>query len=552
MYSTHCFLVSCLGLALSSLVFTHGVSQAQTSTITADPEAEALRTIWQVTGGLAGGDEVGQDAVGLGDLFGTGRGVWGVYYGKLLQWKLFRHDSDTIAKDTVAFKTIKNSGSIWVGEFWGKGEKGVVMYTGSSDTTGGETKYFQELHAFHVSADTISDSIATMMNSRTMTPRTRMSISKYGVMAADLNNDGADELVMAIPGAVTDTGNRYNPEIWIFKGGPDFRLDSPTVIVTDTRRGDGLWWEAATGDFDGDGHTDIFMGGGNSGDFRKPSRMTFYWGNGTLEGYTDIANRRTVELTGELPHSASGVTPLDCDGDGIPDLAIDHRVNPSRGTYIFRSRTGKNARTRSYHRSDADNVLPDVVLHMHGGHLNDSSRRYEMLQMGLIEGQTGYPPHMFFAGGDNGPDQSYDAFAGFGGYPLFDVNGDGWDDFIGINYTVNLRAGIAVIYAGGPYIPSPKVSGVEAIAGEGHSQAITVWPNPLRDDLHIAWRGDLRRIPRSFRVHDLLGREVAHGGVPPGTKAALWRSGDLPGGTYLLSVYAHDGGMITTTHIIKY
>jgi hypothetical protein len=235
----------------------------------------------------------------------------------------------------------------------------------------------------------------------------------------------------------------------------------------------------------------------------------------------------------------------------VLDLAVDQRHNPDRGTYFFRSNNGKNARTRSFHRDDADNVLPDLVGHLRGGYLNDSSRRYEMLQMGLLEGQVGYPKIMFFAGGDNGPDQAYDAFANLGGDPIFDVNGDGWDDLLGRNSYVNIRAGIAAIYAGGPYIPSPKVSGVEAIAGEGHEQAITVWPNPLRDDLHIAWRGDLRRTPRSFRIHDILGRDVAHGDVPAGTKAALWRSGDLPSGTYLLSVYAHDGTIITTTPIIK-
>ena len=551
MYSN--YYVLCLSLALSCLVVTSGVSQAQTSTITADPEAEELRPIWRVKGGLAGGDEVGYAAGGLGDLFGTGKGAWAVFYGKLSQWRFYRNDSDSIAKDTVPFKTTQAYHPLppVVGEFWGEGKKGIIMYTGIADTTEDTITSHQELHAFRVESGYISDSIATMLDTRTMPSLVEISISSYGVLAADLNHDGADEFIIATNGVIHDTGISYIPEIWIFKGGPEFSLDSPTVIARDTRKNDFLWWEAATGDFDGDGHTDIFMGGATSASAEGPSRMTFYWGNGSLEGYVDTNNRRTVVFGGERPRARFGMTPFDCDGDGLLDLAIDQVPQPQQGTHIFRSRTGKNARTRSYHFDDADNVLPEVVGHMKGGYLNDSSRRYEMLQMGVLEGQTGYPPHMFFAGGDNGPDQSYDAFAGFGGYPLFDVNGDGWDDFIGINYTVNLRAGIAVIYAGGPYIPSPKVSGVEAIAGEGHSQAITVWPNPLRDDLHIAWRGDLRRTPRSFRVHDALGNEVAHGDVSPGTRAALWHSGDLSAGIYFLSVLAHDGGIITTTRIIK-
>lgn len=524
----------------------------QSDIITADPNAQDLRVIWQVQGNpIAGDDEVGYEAGGLGDLFGTGRGAWAVFFGKLRQWRFYRNDSADIADDIIPFKTINTYGAMppLVGEFWGAGTKGLVMFTGTADTTGGDTKYYQELHAFHVEADSISDSIATMMNTRTMTPQ--KSIAIYGLMADDLDHDGADELILYTPGVISDTGISYFPETWIFKGGPEFRLDSPTVIVTDTRRGDGLWWETATGDFDGDGHTDIFMGGGNLGAAEGPPRMTFYWGNGTLEGYADTNNRRTLQLTENRPTSAFGATALDCDGDGVLDLAIDQRHNPDRGTYLFRSGNGKNTRTRSYDRNDADTWFPDIMLHERGGYINDSSRRYEMLQIRRLEGQTAYPGPMFFAGGDDGPDIAYDATSPLGGAPIFDVNGDGWDDLLARNPNVNIRAGIAAIYAGGPYIPSPKVSGVEVIAGEGHQQAITVWPNPLRDDLHIAWRGDLRRTPRSFRVHDLLGRDVAHGDVPAGTKAALWRSGDLPSGTYLLSVYAHDGGIITTTPIIK-
>jgi len=118
-------------------------------------------------------------------------------------------------------------------------------------------------------------------------------------------------------------------------------------------------------------------------------------------------------------------------------------------------------------------------------------------------------------------------------------------------FSVNHKSGIAGILGGGPQIPRDPTMGVRAIAGEGHEQAVALWPNPMREELHIAWRGDLRRMPSRFVVYDMLGREVARGDVEPGRGAALWRCGDLPGGVYLLSIHDRAGGLITTTRIIK-
>ena len=177
-----------------------------------------------------------------------------------------------------------------------------------------------------------------------------------------------------------------------------------------------------------------------------------------------------------------------------------------------------------------------------------------MLAFGFVEGNvSGQPPLTLFAGGGDGPDLAYDAYnnVALGHLPIFDVDGDGWDDFLGANYTVNFNGGIAAIFAGGPYIPGPKVSGVEAVAGEGHVQALTVWPNPVREELHIAWRGDLRRMPARLEVHDLRGREVARGAVEPRRGAALWRPGALPAGVYVLTVYDAAGTVIAGARVVK-
>ena len=526
-----------------------------TGTITADPDAKALRPIWQVHGNpVVGFEYVGRAAAGLGDLFGTGRGAWAIYFGKRFQWRFYRNTSTNIAADTIPFKTFDNYGTIppLVGDFWGKGNKGVVMFTGTNDTAGGTTIYFQELHAFHVESDTISDSIATMMNSRMMTPRAQLSIVE--LLSADLDGDEADEVIMMLAGIVRDTGISYIPEIWIFRGGSEFRLDTPTVIVRDVRKNDFLRWGASVGDFDGDRHPDILTGG-NAGATNDTPRVTIYWGAGNLDDFRDIANRRTITFTEGYPLHQSDVISLDCDGDRIADLAIEHSIGtPSlQGVYLYRSGTGKNARTRSYRVDDADVWFPAYASYVRGGFINDSARRYEML--GLR--QYGTSPHtLFFSGGTDGPDLRYEASmsrAYVKTIPVRDVDGDGWDDLLCADFHEGgLNAGAAVLYAGGPYIPAPKVSGVEAIAGDGHDRAITLWPNPVHEELHIAWRGDLRRMPRSFIVHDLTGCEVARGEVPAGTSTAIWHCADASTGIYLVSIYDAQRACIGTMSIIKH
>jgi hypothetical protein len=92
---------------------------------------------------------------------------------------------------------------------------------------------------------------------------------------------------------------------------------------------------------------------------------------------------------------------------------------------------------------------------------------------------------------------------------------------------------------------------VEVVAGEGHGDAVSVWPNPLSEDLHIAWRGDLRRMPHRFAVHDMAGREVARGEVESWRGEALWHCAGVASGAYVLSVYDARGVLITSARLIK-
>jgi hypothetical protein len=72
----------------------------------------------------------------------------------------------------------------------------------------------------------------------------------------------------------------------------------------------------------------------------------------------------------------------------------------------------------------------------------------------------------------------------------------------------------------------------------------------VHDELHIAWRGDLKRMPARFVVHDMLGTEVASGEVQPWRGEALWRCAEIPSGVYMVSIFG-ETEVITTTTVNK-
>ncbi|MEZ4785164.1 MAG: hypothetical protein R3F28_13940 [Candidatus Kapaibacterium sp.] len=137
--------------------------------------------------------------------------------------------------------------------------------------------------------------------------------------------------------------------------------------------------------------------------------------------------------------------------------------------------------------------------------------------------------------------------------PIGDCDGDGWSDLLLSDDDWYLfDHGIAMVIAGGPEIPTDDTTlSVRAIATEEHRRALHIWPNPMRDKLQIVWRGDLRRLPRRFTIHNALGELVAEGEVEPGVGAARWESRDTPSGLYLLTVYDSQGEVLATTEVVK-
>lgn len=126
---------------------------------------------------------------------------------------------------------------------------------------------------------------------------------------ADFNNDGALDLFV---GFKADIPNRlYRNDGGAFR---DVAAQLGLADVTDTRA-------AAWGDFDGDGHLDLYVG------FTRKSggRNRLYRNEGDGRAFTDVAADLGVDVSGETRQ----VSWIDFDNDGRVDLFVAFRDGPN-------------------------------------------------------------------------------------------------------------------------------------------------------------------------------------------------------------------------------
>jgi hypothetical protein len=390
-----------------------------------------------------------------------------------------------------------------------------------------------------------------------------ISVTPEYYFAADLDHDGDDDLVVVHSALLlpNDAVDRRG-EVWIFAGGPQFQLDTPTVVLKEIGE-DPYPYSASVADIDGDGYSEIITGGIYKGKPRPP-RLNIWWGQKNL---TELSHNpdRTIDLIDPLyPRIGNGFVMLDCDGDHHSDLWIS---GPDGSMYLYRMGiAGKDPRTRPMTLEDADDRLHlfNYLLPYSVGYLMDSLRRYETIGLGGPD-PAGGGRMVMIAGGPNGPNSSYDAYYSPASdgliegdvfrntRPLDDATGDGWPDLLVADPSwYQFDQGIAILLAGGPYIPNddPTVS-VQEVPTSERRDALHLWPNPVRDILHIAWCGDLKRMPARMAVHDISGRMITEGAVQPGRGEALWRCASVAAGTYVLTIYESRGEVIATEKIVK-
>ncbi len=515
--------------------------------IVQDKNAVKLRVLWEIRGpeeqayygnGVGGGFDVNND--GLGDFAVRFRGEWRVFYGDSVK-----------LNDSVRWRfhaTGDEPSAFFAGDFFGTGRKAIGVVR---DSLARFSTFSHRFFIFRTDDGYLPDTPAVVIDMK-------QDICFWGHQVVDLDGDGADELIIYHTcGQLVPTQDAH--EVWIYRGGPDFGT-LPPIIIQDSERPSQIF-EAAGGDFDGDGLPDIMTAGQYADQWpTRIKRLKFYFGSSD-HPFSWQQPSRIIDITDDLERDlGTFIKVFDCDGDGLPDIWIEGRDGNS---HLFRSAApGKNARTRSFHLDDADRVLrsPSFGIYGSAGYLNDSTRRY---QMTALIGNVGSTARMLlFSGGPNGPDSTYDAWYEDGLGSIFgwmkwidDCDGDGWPEIICGDpdwYGSPFLYGKATVLAGGPEIPrDTATSSVQHIQAEQKPRALSFWPNPALDRVQIAWRGDLRQMPHRFTVHNMLGVIVTQAEVEPWRGTATWLCGDVPPGSYLLTAYDEHGLVVASATLIK-
>jgi hypothetical protein len=514
-------------------------ASAQVGEILANPAAVKLRLLWARTS-TEPGTGIGTDLAAIPDIDGDGRDEVLIGTDVPKEIRLYRGDSAGLRLD----EEWRLSGPhAWRGtssnpDFFGDGRR-FLMLVGRG----------LELELYPIDSGRIATT-PTMIwprGTRADSPGVRGNLDDFTV--ADLNNDGADELIVFI-GFIIGAPTPRHSQVWIYQGGPNFQLDTPTTVLRETIAEYGYSPIGGVGDFDGDGHVDIGMlqiptrSGGN--------HLMFWFGDGAIPEEAALPDRSVnIEYVSWRA--------VNVDGDGATDILT--------GQHVFHSASGKSARGRAFDVPDADIKLFEYpgYGHQHFGPMNNRSGRYDMVGTVAYEAAKGGQLRAF-SGGPSGPDATYDAVfyesdygffespSGSKNMPAGDVNGDGWSDFLGGNprYYDDTDRGAVIILAGGPYIPvdDPSMGVREVVTGE-RPRSVFIWPMPVADELNIAWRGDLERMPARFEIFDIGGELVARGAVDPYVGSALWRCGDAPPGAYVLRVLDDDGRPLGTASFVK-
>ena len=536
--------------------------------IVQNPEAVLLRNVWMVQG--SPGDRVGAGIGSVGDINGDLIGDFAVLSGRTSRWSLFYGGvGDTIETPAWTFDdAIAQPAHPVRGQFWGPSpqESGVGFMRREQVFIGDRTRYFHRLFVYRNEDGALEDE-ATLVLDPEETIAERLEYQPVEVYAADLDLDQDDELIVIVSVTLIDQVADKRAEVWIFEGGPDFQLDTPSVVLKDTEE-NYTNFNATIGNLDGDPYPDLLIAGdytdGEPGN--RPVRMKLWWGKANLAELSPAPDR-SVRFTDPLYPRITFARPFlplfDTDGDSVQEFLLPG----SEGAWYYydMSAEGKDPRSREFTLEDADGSYRGFNLVYKVGYLNDSLRRYEMIGRTGGGSPGGDARLVLMSGGKKGANLTFDGYYsasddGLKSGNIFGVDaivenctGTGWDCYL----TGNPRwgdndEGIVVLLEGGAYIPNDDTTlSVWTVGTDEHSAALHVWPNPVIDELHIAWRGDLKRLPSLMVVYDDNGREMTSGAVEAWRGEAIWQCSGVSAGTYLLAIYDKNGKLLATTRVVK-
>ncbi|MBS1911517.1 MAG: hypothetical protein JST22_05995 [Bacteroidetes bacterium] len=516
------------------------VNAQPSDTIITNPKAELLRSVWAVYGNAAGGDYVGQGIGAIPDINGDGIAEFAVYYGAVHEWRIYYGSAGTIP--TTPSVTLRGYGSMTshavAGDFWGTGHPAVVLPRTVRDTFNGKPTDFWTLEFLRSESGGLDTIPSLRLDPRMMNPRTLWTAEQ--IEGIDLDGDGADELIVYLPGLFRGTVPNYNPEVWIYRGGSNFQVDSPTVILRDDEpAGGGGYQRLFVGHWDEDRWMDI----ATTCDYDNGlSQKLKFWFGSSGSPWNWSAPQHEIAIDNHF------MAALDCDGDGVLDVALPPA--DSFRVRLYRSNAGKSIHTRSLAPADADVLYyrDEYAMPVRLGYLSDSAGRYEML------GIFGHSPVLGLSGGPGGPDHTADVYSDAGVFgliqPLGDVTGDGRNDLIASYYPDNRNAGIAVVFAGGPYIPGDPAAVLKLLQLPACMTLPVSGPTPHAMKCTSHGGAIFRRCPnglpstifKAARLHMATCRQgvVKRCGI---AQASL--------GVYLLCLYDAQHRLMTTTRIAK-
>ncbi|MEZ4785167.1 MAG: VCBS repeat-containing protein [Candidatus Kapaibacterium sp.] len=392
---------------LSVLQFTlsEPASSQVVEEIRANPELWTLRSIWKVTGTYSG-EGVGAGIGSVGDLNKDGLGDFAYYtidppvVGGI--WRVHYGSEGGPSKDT-AWVFGQGAGGVShpvVGKFRGDDSHDVGFLSYRWVDSGKTTDFYFQLRFFAVENDSLRS-----VPSYTWDPGLTMDSNWFtfpnDFLAMDMDQSEGDELVMVSSVSLRNRVRSQVGEIWLYKGGADFQVDQPTHVIVDQEENflENQYY-LYTEDFDGDSYIDMVLGT----QYRDGNyKLKFWFGReGSPWNWTNEPDRVLLLGSTGLNHELSMG---DYDGDGTVDLAGTVYDGDLRYIHIYLSSSGKDFRTRSFARSDAEKVLQTTLLRPFGrvGALNDSSGRYEMLSMiGPSIYHANEPMLVLFGGGKSG------------------------------------------------------------------------------------------------------------------------------------------------------